>query len=54
MAEEKKDWTNDMEEAFEIFNAPVQCGHCYVWYSPEDQKEGCCPLCGSDEWVGSR
>ncbi|MDA3809646.1 MAG: hypothetical protein PF518_04870 [Spirochaetaceae bacterium] len=47
-----KEFTEDFEEAWEIFDAPVQCGDCYVFYDPA--VSGKCPLCGGDEWVGSR
>ena len=47
-----KKYTNDFEEAWKIYNPPVQCGKCYVFYDP--QKEDKCPVCGSDEWVGSK
>ena len=47
-----KKFTNDFEEAWRIYNPPVQCGDCYVFY--DAQKNDKCPVCGSDEWVGSR
>lgn len=45
--------THDFEEAWEIYNPPIQCGNCYVFYDGIKEK-GVCPVCGSDEWVGSR
>ena len=53
MKEIDTEFTFDFEEAWNIFNPPVQCGNCYVFYDPVTQ-DGECPLCQSDEWVGNR
>ncbi len=45
--------TKDMEEAFDKLDSVVQCGDCYVYYSAVEHN-GICPICNSDEWVGSR
>lgn len=48
----KPEFTYDFDTAWEIYNPPVQCGDCYVFYDPS--KNDKCPICDSDEWVGSR
>jgi len=48
----KKEFTPDFEEAWKIFDVPVQCGECYTYYNPV--QDPTCPQCGSEEWVGSR
>ena len=48
----KKEFTPDFEEAWEILDAPVQCGECYNFYDPKENDF--CPVCDSDEWVGDR
>ncbi len=52
MSEEKPEFVYDQDKAFDLWNPPVQCGDCYVWYDPTEN--GVCPVCGGDEWVGSR
>ncbi len=46
------EFTFHYDEATDTFDVPLQCGECYVWYDGSDG--GCCPLCDSDEIVGSR
>ncbi len=52
MEKEKPLSVTDHDEAFKLWNPPVQCGDCYVWYDPMEHDE--CPICDSQEWVGSR
>lgn len=53
MSKKKKpEFVYDHDEAFKLWNPPVQCGDCYVWYDP--RANSVCPICGGDEWVGSR
>ena len=53
MSKKEKPLTvTDHDEAFEVFESPVQCGDCYTWY--EAINHDACPICGGTEWVGSR
>ena len=50
--DKKQGFSEDMDVAFKLWNPPVQCGDCYIWYNVKRFKE--CPICGGKEWVGSR
>ena len=49
----KISYTWDHDEAFDKLEFVVQCGDCHVFYGAQD-CDGVCPLCGGEEWVGSR
>ena len=53
MKKKKEPLTVDnLDKAFRLWNPPVQCGDCYLWYNPRNHDE--CPNCGGKEWVGCR
>lgn len=33
----KPEYTHKHDEAFDIFDMPVQCGECYAWYDNSDK-----------------
>ena len=50
--DKEREHTFDYDEAMDMFDVPIQCGECYVWYN--GTEDGNCPLCDSDEIVGNR